>query len=175
MLIFFLFKIFIGVQLIYTVALLSTVQQSESVIHIHISTPFQILSPCCSLQSIGQSSLFYTVSSYQLSILFFKNILLEDNYFTVLYWFLSYINMNQPYLYTTSLLNLPPTSYPIPPLQVVTEQCIELPVSHSNFPLAIYFTYGDVYVSMLFSQVVPPSPSPTVSKSSLCVCINVNF
>ena len=33
------------------------------------------------------------------------------------------------------------------------------------FPLAFYFTYGNVYVSMLFSQFIPPSPSPTVSTS----------
>ena len=33
-------KIFIGVQLIYNVVLVSGVQQSESVIHIHISTLF---------------------------------------------------------------------------------------------------------------------------------------
>ena len=66
-----LFKlIFIGVQLIYTVVLVSAVQQSESIIHIHISTLFQILFPYISLHSIEQSSLCYTVRSYQLSILY---------------------------------------------------------------------------------------------------------
>ena len=39
------------------------------------------------------------------------------------------------------------------------------PVSYSTFPLAIYFTYGNVYVSMLLSYVIGPSPSPTVPKS----------
>ena len=37
---FFLKLIFIGVQLIYNVVLVSALQQSESVIHIHISTLF---------------------------------------------------------------------------------------------------------------------------------------
>ena len=34
---------FIGVQLVYNVVLVSSVQQNESVIHIHICTPFQII------------------------------------------------------------------------------------------------------------------------------------
>ena len=62
--------IFIGVQLIYNVVLVSGVQQSESAIHIHISTLFQILFPYRSLQSIEQSSLCYAVGPYQLSILY---------------------------------------------------------------------------------------------------------
>ena len=60
----------IAVQLIYSVVLVSGVQQTESVIHIHISTLFQILFPYRSLQSTELSSLCYTVGSYQLSILY---------------------------------------------------------------------------------------------------------
>ena len=58
------------------------------------------------------------------------------------------------------LLDLPPTAHPFPPFQVVIDYQAELPVLHSSFPLAIYFTYGNIYVSMLLSQFVPPSPSP---------------
>ena len=66
-----IFKLsFIGVQLIYNVALVSAVQQSESVIHIHISTLFQILFPYRSLQSIEQSSLSYTEGSFFFPSLF---------------------------------------------------------------------------------------------------------
>ena len=60
----------IAVQLIYSVVLVSGVQQTESVIHIHISTLFQILFPYRSLQSTEQSFLCHIVSSYQLSILY---------------------------------------------------------------------------------------------------------
>ena len=68
---FLIFKfIFIGVQLIYNVVLVSAVQQSESVIHMHISTLFQILFPYRSLESIEQSFLCYTVGPYLLSILY---------------------------------------------------------------------------------------------------------
>ena len=38
------------------------------------------------------------------------------------------------------------------------------PVTCSKFPLAIYFTYDNVYVSMLLSQIIPPSPSLLCSK-----------
>ena len=59
------------------------------------------------------------------------------------------------YTHTPSLLSLPPTSYPIPPLWVVTEHQVELRARYSKFPLAIYFTYGNVYVSLLLSQFIP--------------------
>ena len=39
--------------------------------------------------------------------------------------------------------------------------CPECPVSHIEPGLAIYFTYGNIHVSVLFSQIIPPSPSPT--------------
>jgi len=54
--------------------------------------------------------------------------------------------------YVSSLLNLLPSSHPILPLQVVTEQQVEPLVLYSSFPLAIYSTHADVYISMLLSQ-----------------------
>ena len=36
----------------------------------------------------------------------------------------------------------------------------ELPVLCNNFPLAIYFTHGNVCISMLLSQFIPTSPPP---------------
>ena len=39
------------------------------------------------------------------------------------------------------------------------------PVSYVKLPLALCFIYGNVYVSMLFPQITPPSPFPTISKS----------
>ena len=53
-------------------------------------------------------------------------------------WFLPYINMDQSKVYIVpSLMSLPPTSHPIPPLQVVTEPWFEFPESYSKFPLSI--------------------------------------
>ena len=62
----FSFWNFIGIQLIYNVVLVSGIQQSESVIHIHVSTLFQILFPYKPLQRIVQSSLCYRVGPYYL-------------------------------------------------------------------------------------------------------------
>ena len=64
---FFLFKlIFIGVQLLYNVVLVSTVQQSESAICVHISALFWISFPFRSPQSTEESSLGCTVGSHEL-------------------------------------------------------------------------------------------------------------
>ena len=39
------------------------------------------------------------------------------------------------------------------------------PVSCIELRLAIHFLYDSIHVSMSFSQIIPPSPSPTESKS----------
>ena len=44
---------------------------------------------------------------------------------------------------------------PIPLLEVVTEHQAELPVCHSNFPLDTYFTYSNVYISLLVLNGLP--------------------
>ena len=67
--------------------------------------------------------------------------------------------------------NLPPSFTPLPPLsppcssrlsQSTSFACL---ASYIKLPLAICFTYGRVYVSMLVYQLLPRSPSPTESKS----------
>ena len=69
------------------------------------------------------------------------------------------------YTFVPSLLNLPPTSNPIPPLSVVTKYQAEFPASYSNSPLALRSTYGSVHASTLLCQSLPPSPSPAASAS----------
>ena len=58
----------IGVQLTNNAVLISGVQKSNSVVHIHVAVIFQILFPYRLLQSTEQSSLCYTVGSCWLSI-----------------------------------------------------------------------------------------------------------
>ena len=55
--------------MINNVVLVSGVQQSDSVIHIHVSILFRILFPFRLLQNIEPSSLSYTVGPCWLSIL----------------------------------------------------------------------------------------------------------
>ena len=87
-------------------------------------------------------------------------------------YFLLYNKVNQLYIYIyphiSSLLHLPPT-LPIRPLQVVTKHRADLPVLCGCFTLAIYFTFGSVYMSMTLSHPVTshPSPSPCPQVHSL--------
>ena len=96
---------------------------------------------------------------------FFLTSLLEYNCFTMMCQFLLYNKVNQLYVYIyphiPSLLRLPPT-LPIPPLQVVTKHRADLPVLRGCFPLASYFTFGSVYMSVPLSHVVSAYPSPSL-------------
>ena len=99
-------------------------------------------------------------------VLFFL-LLWEDNCFTHCVGFChASARISHKYTYVPSFLNPPPTSYPAPPLSLVTEL--------SSLGTQQIPTCYHVYVSMLLSQVVLPSPSPTVSTglfSYVCVCI----
>ena len=46
-------------------------------------------------------------------------------------------------------------------------------VSCIQLGLVICFTLDNIHVSMLFSQNIPPSPSPTESKSLFCTTVSL--
>ena len=80
-------------------------------------------------------------------------------------FFLPYINMNWPQVYMCpppSWTPLPPHPHPSGLSQSTSFGC---PTSCIELALVIYFTYSNVHVSVLFSQIIPPWPSPTESKS----------
>ena len=60
----------------------------------------------------------------------------------------------------SSLLRLPPT-LPTPPLLVDTKHRADFPVLCGCFTLAIYFTFGSVYMSMPLSHFVPAYLTPS--------------
>ena len=90
---------------------------------------------------------------------------LEANYSTILWWFCHTLTWISHGCTGVPILNpLPPLSPPYPSgsSQYTSP---EHPVSCIKPGLLIYFTYGNIHVSKLFSQIIPPSPSPTESKS----------
>ena len=77
---------------------------------------------------------------------------------------LPYINMNPQWVYTCSQPCTPLPS-PSPYHPSGSSQCTspKHPVSCIKPGLVIHFLY-DIHISMPFSQIIPPSPSPTESK-----------
>ena len=73
-------------------------------------------------------------------------------------------------VHVSPILNPTPTSLPPSGLSQCTS--FECPVSYIELGLVIYFTYGNIHVSMLFSQIIPLSPSTTESKSVLYICVS---
>ena len=63
-----------------------------------------------------------------------------------------------------SYTSLPPPSLSHPS-RLSQSTGVELPAPYSKFPLAVCFTHGNAYVSMLFPLLIPPSPFHTVSTS----------
>ena len=76
--------------------------------------------------------------------------------------------------YVPSLLKLLPVSLPTPPLYVGTEPLSELPETYVKFPLAIYFTYGNISFHVILSIHLTLS-SPLMSISLFLHCFPVNF
>ena len=76
-----------------------------------------------------------------------------------------YIKMNPPRVYTCSQ-SWTPFPPPSPYHPSGSSQCTspKHPVSCMEPGLSIHFLYDIIHVSMPFSQIIPPSPSPTESK-----------
>ena len=66
----------------------------------------------------------------------------------------------------------PPASLPIPSLWVFPVHQPWALVSCIQPGLVICFTLNSILVSMLFSQNIPPLPSPTESQSLFCTCVS---
>ena len=98
-----------------------------------------------------------------LEIFFFLKFYFILLYNTVLV--LPYINMNPPRVYMSSQSwnpLLPPSPYHLSGSSQCTSP--KHPVSCIKPRLAIHFIYDIIHVSMPFSQIITPSPSPTEPK-----------
>ena len=87
---------------------------------------------------------------------------------------LPYIDMNPPRMYMsshswTALPSL--TLYHLSESSPCTSP--KHPVSCIEHRLAIHFLHDSIHVSMPFSQIIPPSPSPSESKSPLHTSVSL--
>ena len=126
--------------------------------------------------------LFHSWYWFVFFILFFNYncnlfIYLFNFYFILLYntvLVLPYIDMNPPRVYTSSQswIPLPPTTlYHHSGSSPCTSP--KHPVSCIEHRLVIRFLHDSIHVSMPFSQITPPSPSPTESKSPFYTSVSL--
>ena len=115
------------------------------------------------------AKILYITQSIILFYFYFYFILI---YNTVLV--LPYIDMNLPRVYMSSQTWTPlppPTPYHLSGSSPCTSP--KHPVSCIEHRLAIRFLHDSIHVSMPFSQIIPPSPSPTESKSLLYTSVSL--
>ena len=100
-------------------------------------------------------------------------------YFILLYnttLVLPYIDMNQPRVYMSSQSWTPlppPTSYLLSGSSPCTSP--KHPVSCIKHTLVICFLHDSIHVSVPFSQIIPPSPSPIASKRLFYTSVSAFF
>ena len=84
------------------------------------------------------------------------------------------MNLPQVYMYTPSWALLPPPSLYHPS---GSSQCTspKHPVSCIEPGLATCFIYDIIHVSMPFSQIITPSPSPIESKRLFCISVSLSL
>ena len=101
-------------------------------------------------------------------------------YFIILYWFchtLTWIHHTctwVPQVYTSSQPWTPlpsPSPYHLSGSSLCTSP--KHPVSCIKHRLAIRFLHDSIHVSMPFSQIIPPSPSPSESKSPFYTSVSL--
>ena len=84
----------------------------------------------------------------------------------------SFLPMSLLTLVHPSCTPLPPPS-PYDPYRLSQSTGFGFPVSYTKFPLAICFTYCNVYVSVLLFQSIPPSP-PLLCPQVGSLCLHLH-
>ena len=118
----------------------------------------------------------YVLVESRLSSLLFKKINLfyfEANYFTILWWFCPYIDMNQPWVYKCPpILNLPPTSLPVVSAPALSALLPALNLHWSSILHVVIYMFQCYSLKSSHSCLLPQSPKSVVYISSLLLsCI----
>ena len=104
---------------------------------------------------------------------------MEANYFTVLWWFLPFINMNQPQVHMCAPIQKPSTPPSPPHLSGLSQSTnFECTASCIKLALVICFTCGNIHISMLFSQLIHHClhpHSPKVCSLHLCLLCYIAY
>ena len=120
--------------------------------------------------SLGHQGEHDFLKNFIFSHMFFKNIYFNWRVITLQYCDgFGIYRLNQPpvHICPPILNSCPPPSPPF--LSGLSQSTgFECAASFIELALVIYFTYSNIHVSILFSQIIPPSPSPTESKSLFC-------
>ena len=98
----------------------------------------------------------------------FKKILLEDNCFTILYWYLPYINMNKPKVFVCPLPPEPHSHLPPPSTLLSCHRALGwASFVTQQIPTCHHFTYGNVCFYAILSICPELSFPHCVHKSVL--------
>ena len=112
--------------------------------------------------------LFYPVYYYFFKFLFLFYFTLQYCIGFAIHWHESATGVHE-----FPILNPPPTSHLISSLWIILCTSPKHPVSCIKHRLAIHFLPDSIHVSMPFSQIIPPSPSPSESKSLLYTSVSL--
>ena len=114
------------------------------------------------------TSIFFNFLFFFLKLIYWFQ--LGDNYFTILWWFLPHVNMNWPRVYMC-----PPSWNPLlPPSPRIPLGCLwalalGVLLHASNLHQSSVLHMIMCMLQCYFYQIIPPSPSPTESKSVLYI------
>ena len=153
---------------------LSCVWQTVPLINCCLLLRLQLHSYPDSLAARVRAMLMHSSSALIYVHFVFKNFYF---YFILLYntaLVLPYIDMNPPQVYMSSQSWTPlpsPTPYHLSGSSPCTSP--KHPVSCIEYRLAIRFLRDSIHVSMPFSQIIPPSPSPSESKSPFYTSVSL--